>query len=453
MAAVKPAPIPLTRELEAAFLWCLLRDPDAMARFGDWLDPRAFPHAGPAVEAIAAYAEAHGGRAPSPVVLVQLVANRVEAGSITAATLDAAEELVSLGEGLRADGAFDPAGVLEQVAERMRTWHSNALAVEAVPRLVHATPEALAQVHDRLGEIRALGSQAGAESVALDDPEAVVALFEAHGVVGRRSPTGNSELDAVLGGGLGVGELGIIQGGTGAGKSFMLSHAAVASLEKDRALVYVTLELSVGQVYLRMYADLFAEDLSGLQDKLEAESSQVRQAARESMRANLTSFLAEHKGHLYVKWLDPGAPVSAVRQVLEQVERRHGVRPAILCVDYADRLGAKGRHDTSYAAMGEVYCDLRQVAVDYKIPVWTGSQTTRAAQSSKIVDEADGADSMHKVRHADVVVSICRTQEEKLAGILRFYLAKNRSREAYKVLGPYKVGFPRGRPVDEDAGF
>lgn len=455
MAVLKATPqaVPLTRELEAAFLWCLLHDPDGMAKFADWLDAKAFAHAGRAVEAIASYADEHGGRAPSPVVLVQLLHNTVEAGGATEEVLVAVEALVEQGEALRADGAFDPAGVLEEVAERLRRWHAAALAVDAVPRLVRGDADGLAQVEERLSAVRAIGTGAASDGVPLTDTEAVVALFADAGTTARRSPTGNTELDGLLGGGLGVGELGVVSGGTKGGKSMFLSHAAAAGLLRDRAIVYVTLELSVGQVYLRLFADLFGCDLTQLQDRLEAENAAVREAVRQEMRERLAGFLTEHKGRLYVKWLEPGSSVGAVRQVLDAVERRHGVKPSILCVDYADKLGAKGRHDTSYAAMGEVYSDLRQIAVDWKIPVWTGSQATRGAQHKKVVGAEDTADSMHKARNCDVLVSICRTAEEAQAGTLRLYLALNRNREAGKMLGPYKVGFARGRPIDEDESF
>lgn len=77
-----------------------------------------------------------------------------------------------------------------------------------------------------------------------------------------RAPTGLSEFDRVLGGGLVPGSVTLIGGEPGAGKSTLLLQAAHALAEGGRTVLYVSAEESPGQIRLR------AERLGALADNL-----------------------------------------------------------------------------------------------------------------------------------------------------------------------------------------
>src|SRR5438477_221056 len=68
-----------------------------------------------------------------------------------------------------------------------------------------------------------------------------------------RVPTGLKELDRVLGGGLVPGALILVGGDPGIGKSTLLLHGldAIAKIESDKRVLYVTGEESLEQVKLR----------------------------------------------------------------------------------------------------------------------------------------------------------------------------------------------------------
>ncbi|MPZ88784.1 MAG: DNA repair protein RadA [Nitriliruptorales bacterium] len=77
-----------------------------------------------------------------------------------------------------------------------------------------------------------------------------------------RAPTGLSELDRVLGGGLVPGSVTLVGGEPGAGKSTLLLQAAYALASAGRTVLYVSAEESPGQIRLR------AERLGALADRL-----------------------------------------------------------------------------------------------------------------------------------------------------------------------------------------
>ena len=75
----------------------------------------------------------------------------------------------------------------------------------------------------------------------------------------------------------------------------------------------------------------------------------------------------------------------------------------------------------------KVYEDLRNLAMEKNIPIWTASQSNRDSASSDIVGLENMSESYGKAQVADVVVSISRKPAEKSSGLGRLYIAKNRA--------------------------
>lgn len=85
------------------------------------------------------------------------------------------------------------------------------------------------------------------------------------------------------------------------------------------------------------------------------------------------------------------------------------------------------RYDQRYIELGLVYEELRGMATELKIPIWTGTQTHRSAIDKDIVGLNNVADSFEKMMIADVVVTLNQSLNEKRDNVIRLFLAKNRS--------------------------
>ena len=112
-----------------------------------------------------------------------------------------------------------------------------------------------------------------------------------------------------------------------------------------------------------------------------------------------------------------------------------GMKPDMVIVDYADLLrdvsgGREVRH-----MLGNIYEDLRGLAGEHDIPVWTASQANRSALEEDIIGAEKIAESYAKIMTADFVVSLSRKIEDKLAGTGRWHVIKNR-------FGPDGITFP-----------
>ena len=85
--------------------------------------------------------------------------------------------------------------------------------------------------------------------------------------------------------------------------------------------------------------------------------------------------------------------------------------------------------------LGNIYEDLRGLAGEYEIPVWTASQANRSALEDDIIGAEKIAESYSKIMTADFVLSLSRKIEDKLANTGRWHVIKNR-------FGPDGITFP-----------
>jgi replicative DNA helicase len=74
-----------------------------------------------------------------------------------------------------------------------------------------------------------------------------------------------------------------------------------------------------------------------------------------------------------------------------------------------------------------IYEELRNLAMELRIPVWTASQANRDSANSDIVGLENMAEAYGKAMVADFVVSISRKATEKATGAGRLFIAKNRA--------------------------
>ena len=96
----------------------------------------------------------------------------------------------------------------------------------------------------------------------------------------------------------------------------------------------------------------------------------------------------------------------------------------MVIVDYADLLRGNGkevRHE-----LGNIYEDLRGMAGEYEIPIWTASQANRSALEEDVIGAEKIAESYSKIMTADFVISLSRKIEDKIAGTGRWHVIKNR---------------------------
>jgi hypothetical protein len=131
---------------------------------------------------------------------------------------------------------------------------------------------------------------------------------------------------------------------------------------------------------------------------------------------------------IYIKYFSPGTiTVQDLRWWLINLQSIQQVTPGLIIIDYADKF--KGVEDDRYNAMGDVYTQLIALGDRFACPIWTGSQINREWSHTDIITEQGIADSWQKIAHADLVLTLSQTKDERKDKKCRLYTAKVRRGE------------------------
>lgn len=230
----------------------------------------------------------------------------------------------------------------------------------------------------------------------------------------RAIPTCMPELDdpQILNGGLGAGELGVIIAPTGVGKSHALVQFGAEAVMAGYRVNHYTFELSETAIGIRYDSHM-----------TQIPSSDIPARKAEVLRLEDEMNL----GSLIIK----GYPMkSATIQTLRaHIERStlQGHRPDIIMIDYADIMRSTRHYEAPRFELSAIYEELRNLAMDLDVPIWTASQSNRESANSEIVGLANMSESYGKAFVADIVISLSRKPTEKATGLGRIFVAKNRA--------------------------
>ena len=220
--------------------------------------------------------------------------------------------------------------------------------------------------------------------------------------------TGWDPIDEVMDGGLGAGELGVVVAPAGIGKTWCLQSIGANSVRNGLNVVHYTLELNQNYVGLRydtVFSGVTTSDIKFYQEDVKKKIEQLN-------------------GKLLIKYFPTkSATVQTLASHLKQIELQ-GIQLNLVLVDYADILrgmGSEKRH-----ILENIYEDLRGLAGEVEVPIWTASQANRSSLEEEIIDATKVAEAYSKVMIADFVVSVSRKVEDKIANTSRFHVIKNR---------------------------
>ena len=231
--------------------------------------------------------------------------------------------------------------------------------------------------------------------------------------------TGWTLIDDICKGGLGQKELGVVIAPTGAGKSMALVHLGTQALKEGKTVVHYTLELQdtvVASRYDACLTKIPLQDLSSFKEKIYEEVNNV-------------------PGKLIVKeYPTKTASTQTIRNHLEKLRMR-SINVDFIIVDYGDLLRPVRYLKEKRNELESIYEELRGMAAEYGVPVWTASQTNRSGLNAEVITMESISEAFNKCFVADFIFTISRTIEDKVANSGRLFVAKNRN-------GPDGLIFP-----------
>ena len=232
-------------------------------------------------------------------------------------------------------------------------------------------------------------------------------------------PTQWDSVNDLMDGGLAGGELGVIVAPAGIGKSWTLQTIGAHAVAQGKTVIHYTLELNAQYVGLRYDTIVSGQPTGNLQYHKEEVLKKINQL----------------KGELIIKYYPTRtASVNTLAAHLQQCEMQ-GLKPDMVIVDYADIMKSTSNFTEKRHQIGHVYEELRGMAGEFDIPLWTASQANRSSLEEDVIGADKVSEDYSKVMTADFVMSMSRKVEDKIANTGRFHVIKNR-------FGPDGITFP-----------
>lgn len=214
-------------------------------------------------------------------------------------------------------------------------------------------------------------------------------------------------------GGWGPGDLIIMFGNPGAGKSWLMVAAAAHAVKLGFKVNYYTLEL--GEDYVGKRFDCY----------FTGHSIDIVNKHRDEVQYQVDNL----KGSLIVKEYPPkSASISTIKSHVQKcIDMEH--KPDMIIIDYVDYLRAPSKNRKFAERKDEiddVFIATKGLAKELKIPILTPSQVNRMGAKDDVIEGDKAAGSYDKMMVADICLSLSRKKEDKVLGTGRMHVMKNR---------------------------
>ena len=228
-------------------------------------------------------------------------------------------------------------------------------------------------------------------------------------------------LNTITKGGVSNKTLNIILAGTGVGKSLAMCHFASANLSAGQNVLYITLEMAEERIAERIDANLFDVPI----DQLET-------LPRELFDSKVNTLKGKTRGKLIVKeYPTATAHVGHFRALLDELKLKKDFVPDVVYIDYlnimsSSRVKGLGGSINTYSLIKAIAEELRGLAVENNIPVWSATQVTRTGFGNTDVELTDTSESFGLPATADLMFALISTDQLEGMNQLMVKQLKNR---------------------------
>ena len=231
-------------------------------------------------------------------------------------------------------------------------------------------------------------------------------------------PLGIPKIDNILyHKGLGRKEMTVLMAGAKKGKSMGLGDWALRFSKQGFNVLYATLEVSVDIIGDRMDANISRTDMDDLNTMINDVASKVQKISDAPKKPGVLKLVEFPSGSLSPKGL----------QAYIERHKAEGIKFDVVVVDYADIMAPDNPTSDSQENSKQVWLGLRGIASRENVVMLTATQTNREGFKSDTAKAEHAADDFNKIRIADLVISINRTDQEREDNEARLFFAASRN--------------------------
>ncbi|APU02333.1 DNA primase/helicase [Aeromonas phage SW69-9] len=245
-------------------------------------------------------------------------------------------------------------------------------------------------------------------------------------------------LNKITKGGAEIGTLNVIMAGVNVGKSLGLCSLAADYLQTGKNVVYFSMEMAEHVVAKRIDANLLDVTLDEIDDG---------QLSFAEYKARMEKLKSRNMGRLIIKqYPTSGANANHFNAFLNELKLKKNFKADVVIVDYlgicaSTRLG--GGTENSYSFVKAIAEELRGLAVQHQVVMWTGAQTNRGAWDSTDIDMSDVAESAGLPATADFMLAVMETEELAQLGVQLFKQIKSRYGDK-NYISKFRMGVRKG---------
>ena len=213
--------------------------------------------------------------------------------------------------------------------------------------------------------------------------------------------------------------LNVVMAGVGVGKSLFLCHLTASYLSQGKNVLYITLELAEEEVSKRIDANL-----------LNITFDDLMVLPRDIYRSRLDKLKAKTNGKLIVKeYPTSSASATHFRSLLNELHLKKNFVPDAIMIDYLNICSSsriKPGVANSYTYIKAIAEELRGLAVEFNVPVWSATQLTRGGYNSSDPDMTDTSESFGLPATADLFLALITNETMEQLKQVQVKQLKNR---------------------------
>jgi replicative DNA helicase len=229
--------------------------------------------------------------------------------------------------------------------------------------------------------------------------------FEFYHRVESKIPFDLDFFNTITNGGTPQKTLNIVMAGTGVGKSLFMCHHAANCLSQNKNVLYITCEMAEERIAERIDANIM--DIT--MDELKELPKQIYES---KIRKNTSGI----SGKLIIKeYPTASANANHFKSLLDELKLKKKFIPDIIFIDYLNICSSsrlrQGSNVNSYTFIKSIAEELRGLAVEYNVPIFSATQTNRSGFSNTDVGLEDTSESFGLPATADFMFALIATDE------------------------------------------
>lgn len=301
------------------------------------------------------------------------------------------------------------------VADEIETFCRNK-AVEAAILSAPALLEKqdMGKIIDQLKDAISVGLTKDLGTDYFDNPTLrLQALLDNNIVI----PTGWTDVDEVLQGGVSRQELLMFMANSGVGKSVAMLNLAVNLMKQKLNGIYITLELAERVVSKRLDSMLTGIPQHEILRNIDVVSAKL---------ANINN----DYGRLFIKRMaESTTNANHIRAYVKEFQQTHGYLPDFIVIDYLDLMTTNHKipQDNLFIKDKFVAEECRALGFEFDALIISASQMGRSALEAESINQGHIQGGISKVNTADNLIAIIQSEQMKAAGEYVFEFAKTRN--------------------------